>query len=63
MAGIIVLVAALETKAAIGTGNYAAGKAPRIIQFVTNRLAEFAIRVGGRCHGLVLRIVELVNCA
>ena len=63
MAGIIVFVTALETKAAIGTGNYAAGKAPRIIQFVTNRLAKFAIWIGSRRHGLVLRIVELVNCA
>src|SRR5438876_12358732 len=47
-AGIVILVTALETQAAIRSGNCAAGKTSCLIQRVANRLAEFAIWVGGR---------------
>ena len=49
--GIVIPVAALETQAAIRSGNFAAGKTSCLIQFVTNRLAEFAIWVGGCRRG------------
>src|SRR6266480_3459720 len=62
-ARIVILVTALETQAAIRSGNFAVGKTSCLIQRVTNRLAEFAIWVGGRRHGFVLRVVELVNRA
>ncbi len=65
LAGAIILILdeTLETQLAVGAKNQTAGKTPNIIQFITNFLADFAIRPSGGCDRFVPRIVEFVNHA
>src|SRR5207245_3350354 len=62
-AGIVILVATLEPKAAIRSGNFRTGKTPHVIEFIANRLPKFAILPGGRGRRLMLCGIEIVNGA
>ena len=62
-ARIVVLVATLEPKVVVRSGDFRTGKTSRIIQYVTNRFSKFAVLTGCYSHCLMLCSIEIVDSA
>ena len=61
--GVVILVAALEPNATIRPRNFSGREATGIVELITNRLANLAIRICCSGHSCVLRVIEVVNGA